>query len=113
VVLVTEPTPFGLNDLVLAVKTVRALGIPFGVVINRAGSGDARVHEYCAAEDIEILLEIPDDRRVAEAYARGLPLVETLPELRPLFAALAARIEAKISFPKTVGQEDGRTDACA
>ncbi|MEJ2189426.1 MAG: ATP-binding protein [Acidobacteriota bacterium] len=113
VVLVTEPTPFGLNDLMLAVKTVRAVGIPFGVVINRAGSGDGRVHEYCAAEDIEILLEIPDDRRVAEAYARGLPLVESVPELRPLFATLASRIEAETSFPETVGRENGRTDACA
>ncbi len=71
VILVTEPTPFGLNDLALAVETVRALGIPFGVVINRAGSGDDRVHEYCAAEGIDVLLEIPDDRRIAEAYARG------------------------------------------
>lgn len=113
VVLVTEPTPFGLNDLMLAVETVRAVGIPFGVVVNRAGSGDARVHEYCAAEDIEILLEIPDDRRVAEAYARGLPLVESLPELRPLFATLAGRIEAEISLLDGIGRNDGRTDACA
>lgn len=113
VVLVTEPTPFGLNDLMLAVETVRAVGIPFGVVVNRAGSGDARVHEYCAAEDIEILLEIPDDRRVAEAYARGLPLVQSLPELRPLFATLAGRIDAEVSFLESLGREDGRTDACA
>ena len=94
VVLVTEPTPFGLNDLALAVETVRTLGIPFGVVINRAGSGDGRMHEYCAVEGLEILLEIPDDRRIAEAYARGLPLVENIPEIRPFFASLAARIEA-------------------
>jgi MinD superfamily P-loop ATPase len=94
VVLVTEPTPFGLNDLALAVETVRTLGIPFGVVINRAGSGDDRVKEYCAAEGLEILLEIPDDRRIAEAYARGLTLVDAIPDIRPLFASLAARIEA-------------------
>jgi len=94
VVLVTEPTPFGLNDLALAVETVRTLGIPFGVVINRAGSGDDRVKEYCAAESLEILLEIPDDRRIAEAYARGLTLVDAIPDIRPLFASLAAQIEA-------------------
>jgi len=94
VVLVTEPTPFGLNDLELAVETVRVLGIPFGVVINRAGSGDDRVHEYCATEGIDVLVEITDDRRIAEAYSRGLTLVGSVPEVRPLFALLAQRIEA-------------------
>lgn len=94
VVLVTEPTPFGLNDLALAVETVRVLGIPFGVIINRAGSGDDRVHRYCAREGIDLLLEIPDDRRVAEAYARGSTLVENVPEMRPLFESLADRIVA-------------------
>jgi MinD superfamily P-loop ATPase len=93
VVLVTEPTPFGLNDLALAVETVRVLGIPHGVVINRAGSGDDRVKEYCAAEVLEILLEIPDDRRIAETYSRGLALITTVPETRPLFGSLAARLE--------------------
>lgn len=94
VVLVTEPTPFGLNDLALAVETVRVLGIPHGVVINRAGSGDDGVKEYCDAEGLEILLEIPDDRRIAETYSRGLALVTNIPETRPLFASLAARLEA-------------------
>ena len=94
VILVTEPTPFGLNDLALAVEVVRTLGLPCGVIVNRAGSGDDRVNEFCAAQGLEILLEIPDDRRIAEAYARGLPLVEAVPEVRPLFAGLAARIEA-------------------
>ena len=106
VVLVTEPTPFGLNDLELAVETVRTLGIPCGVVINRAGSGDDRVHEYCAAEGIDILLEIPDDRRIAEAYARGLMLVDAIPDIRPLFASLAAQIEALA--PITAGRPAGK-----
>jgi MinD superfamily P-loop ATPase len=87
-VLVTEPTPFGLNDLALAVAAVRSLGVPFGVVVNRAGCGDGRVHDYCAAEGIPLLLEIPHDRRIAEAYSRGEILVEALPELRPRFAEL-------------------------
>jgi len=93
VVLVTEPTPFGLNDLALAVETVRTLEVPFGVVINRAGSGDEGVQEYCTREGLEVLLEIPDDRRIAEAYARGLKLVDAVPGMRPLFESLAAKIE--------------------
>lgn len=88
VVLVTEPTPFGLHDLRLAVETVREIGIPFGVVINRVGVGDDRVHDYCNAEGIPILLEIPDDRRIAEAYSRGELIVDALPEYRELFLDL-------------------------
>ncbi len=92
VVLVTEPTPFGLHDLTLAVELVRELGIPFGVVINRAGAGDDRVHAYCAENGVPVLLEIPDDRRIAEAYSRGALIVEALPEYRGLFRDLIARI---------------------
>jgi MinD superfamily P-loop ATPase len=88
VVLVTEPTPFGLHDLKLAVDMVRELGIPFGVVINRVGVGDERVHVYCNEENIPIILEIPDDRRIAEAYSRGELIVESLPEYRGLFLSL-------------------------
>ena len=88
VVLVTEPTPFGLHDLTLAVEMVRELERPFGVVINRVGSGDDRVHEFCRREGIRILAEIPDDRRIAESYSRGLLIVEALPEYRHLFENL-------------------------
>jgi MinD superfamily P-loop ATPase len=82
VVLVTEPTPFGLNDLRLAVEMVRALGLRAVVAVNRVGLGDDRVQRYCAEEGLEIVLELPDDRRVAEAYSRGELLVDALPELR-------------------------------
>ena len=92
VLLVTEPTPFGLNDLKLAVEMVRALGIPFGVAVNRAGIGDREVFEYCVSEDIAVLMEVPDDRRIAQAYSRGEMVVQALPELRPLFADLANRL---------------------
>jgi len=78
-ILVTEPTPFGLNDLRLAVAMLRQLGVRHGVAINRADSGDARVRDYCAAERIPILLELPDDRHVAEAYSRGQMAVHALP----------------------------------
>jgi MinD superfamily P-loop ATPase len=88
VLLVTEPTPFGLHDLTLAVETVRTLGIPFGVAVNRVGIGDGRVHAYCREEEIPILMEIPDDRRIAEAYSRGNLVLEALPEYRALFEQL-------------------------
>lgn len=98
VLLVTEPTPFGLNDLLLAVDMVRELQIPFGVVINRQGSGDERVHYYCEKENIPVLLEIPDDRRIAEAYSRGTLMVDAFPEYRELFQSL---IEKLTFFKKT------------
>ena len=92
VLLVTEPTPFGLHDLRLAVDLVRELGLPFSIVVNRIGTGDNRVQEYCAGEKIPVVLEIPDDRRIAEAYSRGRLIVETLPEYRALFESLAAKL---------------------
>lgn len=95
VLLVTEPTPFGLYDLTLAVELVRTLGLPFGVAINRDGSGDDRVERYCAGEGIDILLHLPDDRRIAETYSRGRMMVETLPEYRSVFAELMGTIEAQ------------------
>jgi MinD superfamily P-loop ATPase len=88
VALVTEPTPFGLHDLKLAVDMVRELRIPFGVVVNRVGIGDDRVHIFCRTEGIPILLEIPDDRRIAEAYSRGELIVEALPEYLAHFERL-------------------------
>lgn len=88
VLLVTEPTPFGLHDLTLAVDMVRELAIPFGVVVNRVGIGDDRVHQYCRQEDIPILLDIPEDRRIAEGYSRGQMMVDFLPEYRGMFKEL-------------------------
>ena len=92
VLLVTEPTPFGLHDLTLAVDTVRKLSLPFGVIVNRMGCGDGRVHKYCAKEGIDILLEIPDDRRIAENYSRGILMVDALPAYRQLFSQLIERL---------------------
>lgn len=94
VLLVTEPTPFGLHDLKLAVGAVRILGIPFGLVINRADMGDDAVRRYAKEENIEILMEIPFERRIAEAYSRGRPLVEEFPEWRDAFKGLYARVRA-------------------
>ncbi|HHH19980.1 MAG TPA: ATPase [Campylobacterales bacterium] len=71
VILVTEPTPFGLNDLTLAVETMRVLKQPFGVVINRYGIGDGGVERYCKEEGIDIIATIKNDKEVAKCYARG------------------------------------------
>lgn len=71
VILVTEPTPFGLYDLKLAVKTIKELNINFGVVINRDGLGDEAVDSYCRENKIEVLAKIPNDRKIAEIYAKG------------------------------------------
>jgi len=91
--LVTEPTPFGLHDLRLAVQVGRdELGLPVGVVVNHDGVGDAGVDEYCESEGIPILMRIPLDRRIAEAYSRGIPLVEALPEYRDRFQQLMRSI---------------------
>lgn len=88
VALVTEPTPFGLNDLRIAVETVRELAIPFGVIINRSDVGDDRVSRYCEDEEIRVLCEIPDDRRVAEAYSRGELIVDAVPEYSAQFLGI-------------------------
>lgn len=79
VLLVTEPTPFGLNDLKLAVGLVRALALPFGVVVNRAGYGDRAVYEWCEEQAIPILLEIPFSKKIASAYAHGGTLLDADP----------------------------------
>ncbi len=89
ILLITEPTPFGLHDLKLAVEMVRTLQIPFGVVINRMGIGDDRVHNFCHEDHIPILIEIPDDRRIAETYSKGHLIVDDLPEYRPVFDSLS------------------------
>ncbi len=88
VLLVTEPTPFGLNDLKLAGDLVRKMSLPFAVVINRYGLGNDDVEKYCNAEEIEIALKLPDDRRIAEAYSTGRMIVDVLSEYKNTFSEL-------------------------
>ncbi len=90
--LVTEPTPFGLNDLALAVATVRELGIPCGIVLNRAGTGDIKVEEFSHEQSIPILLTIPLDRKIACLYSDGVTLVEGMPHWERSFVRLFERI---------------------
>jgi MinD superfamily P-loop ATPase len=86
--LVTEPTPFGLNDLSLAVEVVRELHIPSGVIVNRVGLGTDEVEQYCHREEIPIMLRIPLDRDIATHYSRGIALVEGMPRWRQEFLRL-------------------------
>lgn len=95
--LVTEPTPFGLHDLELAVKTLQMFDIPCGVVLNRAGIGDRGVEEFCRKESIPILLTIPLDRKIAEAYARGRPLIEAKPEYAQALLKVYHDIRSELS----------------
>lgn len=92
VILVTEPTPFGLHDLQLAVSTVRALKKPFGIVINRYGVGNEDVHQYCKEENIPILAQIPNDRRIAALYSQGKLIYEELPEVRNELQNIALKL---------------------
>jgi len=92
-ILVTEPTPFGLNDLTLAVEVVRKLKIPFGVIINRANVGDKKVDEYCKSEKISVLMRIPMDEEIAIAYSKGIPVIEAKPEYKEEFIGLYRKIE--------------------
>ncbi len=92
--LVTEPTPFGLHDLKLAVGAVRILNIPCGLVINRSDMGDKEVLNYAKAENIPVLMEIPFDRKIAEAYSRGDMIVTAIPEMKGKFVQLYHDIAA-------------------
>lgn len=92
VILVTEPTPFGLNDLRLAVETVRQLGKEPLVVLNRDGIGDDGVERYCAAAGLALVARIPHDRRIAEQYAAGRLLYREVPAVREALEAVAAAI---------------------
>jgi len=96
VVLVTEPTPFGLNDLKLAVEMLRTLGLRLVVAVNRADLGDDRVVRFCAAEGIEIVLELPFDRRIAEAYSRGELLIDSVEGVEEALGAAWDRIVAAV-----------------
>ena len=91
-ILVTEPTPFGLHDLILAVEVLRKLKIPHGVVLNKCDIGDHKVEEYCKKNDIPLLLSIPLDREIAVAYSKGIPIVKINPSYEQKFIQLFQKI---------------------
>jgi MinD superfamily P-loop ATPase len=92
VILVTEPTPFGLHDLRIAVSAFNNLGLPLGVVLNRSDVGDREVQAFCESKDIPLLMEIPHDTAIAQGYARGRLLVDSAPEYIERFEGLVGRI---------------------
>ena len=92
-VLVTEPTPFGLNDLILAVEVLRKLELPFGVVINRSDLGNEGTEKFCEEEDVPILMKIPFKKEIASCYSKGIPIVDEFPEYKKDYQELFERIE--------------------
>ena len=103
-ILVTEPTPFGLHDLAIAVEVVEKLGIPAGVVVNRSDTGDRRVFEFCRERQLPILIEIPFDRELMEAYAGGHAAVRWSEHYLGLFKLLFERL-VKARRGKATGEE--------
>jgi len=104
VVLVTEPTPFGLHDLGLAAETLQRLDLPCGVVINRSGSADRLIERFCAERGLPILMRVADDRRIAEAYSRGILAIEAVEGLVPRFRDL---YDAIVSAAGQAGRPSG------
>lgn len=93
VILVTEPTPFGLNDLIIAVDTVKQMNIPYGVIINKNDDKIKIIDEYCNENNIDILMRIPEMREIAVAYSKGLPLLSAMPSLSDEFNNVIERIK--------------------
>jgi len=96
VLLVTEPTPFGLSDFKLTIEVIKKLKIPFGVFINRSDVGDQDTVKFCKKSGIPILSVLPDDRRIAEAYSKGIMVAEKFPEMRELFSVLYTDLKSKV-----------------
>ncbi|MBI9084841.1 MAG: ATP-binding protein [Desulfobacterales bacterium] len=96
IVLVTEPTPFGVFDLALAHQAFAPLGKPMAVVVNRAGIGSPDVYKVCKDRDLPIIAEIPYDRRIAEAYADGRIVADATPETRGIFDEMVQRIRSMV-----------------
>ena len=100
ILLVTEPTPFGLHDLELAVGAAKILNIPCGLVINRSDLGDGNVQAYASRENIPVLMDIPFDRKIAEAYSRGDTIVDVMPEWKEKFLELYSKITESMATPR-------------
>ena len=97
-ILVTEPTPFGFHDLKLAVEVVKNMKIPFGIIINRDGIGDKSIEKFCEKENIKILLKIPERKKIAFLYSKGLPLVTESYEWHEMFGQVFDKIKNEVNL---------------
>jgi MinD superfamily P-loop ATPase len=96
-VLVTEPTPFGLHDLSLAVETLKKMGVRHGVVINKSTDDDGIIEDFCAGARISVLGKIPYDNRIARIYSEGIPVVKMVPGLAPFFTAIYEKAAEEVN----------------
>jgi MinD superfamily P-loop ATPase len=94
-ILVTEPTPFGLYDLKIAVDALKRLSVPLSVIVNQSGIGDRKVYNYCREMNLPILLEIPYKRKIAELYSSGTPFVQKMPEWKEKFQQLVDKLKGE------------------
>ena len=94
VLLITEPTPFGLHDLKLAAGTVRKLNKPFAVIVNRSGIGNNDLYKYCIKERINIIAQIPNDRKIAELYSKGSLLYNDIPSVKKAIGKIINYVKA-------------------
>ena len=101
IILVTEPTPFGLHDLKIAVEAISHLAIPLGVILNRSDVGDREVNKFCVQKGISLLAEIPHNRQIAEGYARGNLLVVSAPQYIREFLEIFKKITELINGSKS------------
>ncbi len=104
VIMVTEPTPFGLHDLRIAVEAIKPLGIPMGIVLNRSDIGDSTVQSYCNESNIPLLMEIPFDRQIAEGYSRGKMVIESNPSYTENFVRLYDKIVSLVDKDADSGE---------
>jgi len=94
VILVAEPTPFGLHDFKLSVDVLKQLGLPFGLVINRDGMGDDSLLNYAEREGISVLARLPHSREAARAYSTGAILIDEMPEFFREYQNMTQMIQA-------------------
>lgn len=95
VILVTEPTPFGLHDLACALAALKTMNLPCGVIVNRLEEGNPLAEEFCRENKIELLMKIPFSRKIAEGYAAGKTLLQTVPELMTSFSDMLSGLGVK------------------
>jgi MinD superfamily P-loop ATPase len=96
-ILVTEPTPFGFHDLKLSIEVLKKMRIPFGVIINRSDIGDEQVKRHCQQQSIPVLLELPHEREIAEAYSKGISITQLRPQMKKQFREILNTLKGELN----------------